>query len=594
MAKYSRYRGYFGPAADGSWVWSPSLKTTTVNRPSALQTKLEQVASYVDQGLKIPQQLLPVAQFLVEEGYLSESKANSVGLEVSAWHGQPLYRWTHFQAEKMSQIEHASWHLFTNDGHGNGWLYNFSPNQSPCLECLLRRWLAYYRLGKGFEALWQAGPIDWAPGQQERLMPDVLPTVGQVAYYEAGLGWKNCPLDQIPACKKRLQFCHGLPRELSISEGTNPFAVVSSLQLWPSNEHNYTIAVARTSALQPTGALASGSDIVVGGGCDVLPERALRSAYCEAVERYCAFFPGRLSTRAWRKSDLPWVPRRYRKDGELAQHNPRVGQIFEWVVAQRLGSKQGTVEVTSTQVYLCPNAQAQSAPGHSHGLACGSTKEQAILAGMWELVERDAVARFWATFLKTPQQCGFRVDAAERDCIFIYPPSIAGTTVICLLQDQGRPVFGSASQWHDCPEKAYREAVHNLEFLRNYCPDPIEGPPTSFPEHLAYYWHLPNQFPWRSLDQIPVQKPTQTATLNTLEAPDSQSLADWLERQGISTAYIDLTTDDSQNLGLTVVRVLAPQLLSHPQEHQGWPVGLPRWGELFDNRKLPQLPHPFG
>lgn len=257
----------------------------------------------------------------------------------------------------------------------------------------------------------------------------------------------------------------------------------------------------------------------------------------------------------------------------------------------------------------------------SSGLAAGSSKMRALLRALQELVERDALMITWHHGLG-----GRRVELAERwlrpvrklggraevfDLTPAYSPHpvavVAGNVA---RRGAGRFAIGAAcrSRWEDAVDKAFLEWAQGILFagvvLEQDLAASLRSPRDvrTFEDHAAYYTRNPDLWP-----QIPLLSravngpaPDDSPHAGSSTAAQLEELVHGLAGSGASLYYRDLTTADLRQIGVTVVRVLSPDLAPiHADER--WPflggtVPDLSWrypgarGSCFPN----PLPHPLG
>jgi oxazoline/thiazoline synthase len=167
-------------------------------------------------------------------------------------------------------------------------------------------------------------------------------------------------------------------------------------------------------------------------GRGITPAQARAAALCEALERYSGFFRGtesritaswrdlgeaavhpndclRISERqfagreAWNRLDLPynWLPEPFDEERpvEWAPAWSLTGRRFRWLPA-----------AYCFYDYPWPD-ERRFCRADSNGCAAGSCLEEAILQGVLEIVERDAVALWWYNRVPRP---GIRLDSFEQ------------------------------------------------------------------------------------------------------------------------------------------------------------------------------------
>lgn len=133
-------------------------------------------------------------------------------------------------------------------------------------------------------------------------------------------------------------------------------------------------------------------------------ERAVEGALGEAVERYSASFWWNEEIRRSRRAELPgrsidprdlvlYDPSQY---ADLPYAPYLETSTLGWVEARSLTAK-APVWIPALSVFLTypTSAEEHLAPSTSNGLAAGATLANAILAGAFEVIERDAVMIGW-------------------------------------------------------------------------------------------------------------------------------------------------------------------------------------------------------
>ncbi|HYH80888.1 MAG TPA: TOMM precursor leader peptide-binding protein, partial [Longimicrobium sp.] len=205
------------------------------------------------------------------------------------------------------------------------------------------------------------------------------------------------------------------------------------------------------------------------GGKGVTDAQARASALCEAVERHCGVFQGdeprrRATLRelgdagvhpnasmlfsdaqydgreAWNARhgrSYQWVPRRLDPDAQV-----------EWSPLWSLGEKRWKYLPTALCYYGYPLPSPERfCWADSNGCAAGNTREEAVLQGFLELVERDAVAVWWYNRLARPavelESFGDPYFTAVRG---YYRTLGRDLWVLDLTADLGVPVFAAVSQ----------------------------------------------------------------------------------------------------------------------------------------------------
>lgn len=202
------------------------------------------------------------------------------------------------------------------------------------------------------------------------------------------------------------------------------------------------------------------------GGKGMADTDARASAMCEAVERFSAVHRGTEAVFHGRRSDLAGESV-HPNDLLLFSHAQYAGreawnqehgggfqyvpepyrdQAMEWCQARSLVDGR-ICWVPAAAVFLGFRGEGgRFCAGDSNGLASGNTQEEAILQGLLELVERDAVAIWWYNRLPLPalDLATFhdpRVRATEK----IYPRLERDLWALDLTTDLGIPAFAALS-----------------------------------------------------------------------------------------------------------------------------------------------------
>lgn len=221
----------------------------------------------------------------------------------------------------------------------------------------------------------------------------------------------------------------------------------------------------------------------------------------------------------------------------------------------------------------------------SSGLAADPNPHKALLRALQEVVERDAYMTTWLHQLggrlvsQGPADPVLGGDQRVYDLTPAFSPHpVAMVTGTLELHGHPRHSLGVAcrSTWADAVERATLEMLQGTMFvaqllsrrpeLAGIPADQVNG----FDEHAIYYAANP-----RAWAEIPVHRHAEWAPVPPESAPSDpaeelQHLTAALVANGVRLAYRDLTTVDVAQLGITVARVLSPDLTPIHHDHR-WP-----------------------
>lgn len=360
--------------------------------------------------------------------------------------------------------------------------------------------------------------------------------------------------------------------------------------------HVYTASHARDFKGGIRALRADRRDAAGGKGRSDLDARV--SAICEALERYSAIHRGDEPCRVGRHSDfgaqavdpfsfLLFSDHQYRHRDEWNATasgmqwipEPYDDQVIEWSPTRSLVT--GDVRfVPSAAVYLGFNGEGtRYCRGDSNGLSGGNSIEEAILQGLLELIERDAVALWWYNRCRRPAvDIDSFGDAYLLDVASHYHARGRRLWALDLTTDIGVPCFAAlaARTGHPREEIIFGFGAHldagialsrAITELNQILPTVLRSEPDRraqlLPEFadalswwanatLALHEHL---LPTDSLRPRRASDFETSRTTDLLQ--DIVSCADRVHAAGADVLVHDLTRPD---VGLSVARVLAPGL----------------------------------
>lgn len=377
------------------------------------------------------------------------------------------------------------------------------------------------------------------------------------------------------------------------------------------------------------------------GGLGATRARAIGAALGEAVERYAGTClpPGRDTILATAAEIGPAAvpPERFALFSEsqyaqpgfpfapFTEHTP-----IRWVEGRSIPDDE-PVYVPLQLAYIWRGSELAAgevaiAPGTSNGMATALTQDDAILGGLLELVERDAVMLTWANRLSHPRldassvpemaateatyfrPTGISYEAADLSAFFEIP------TVLAIIRGGARS-FGvgasSAATIAEAWDKALRECFQVHTTLKRDLldrPDPsFAGPEAveTFRDHARFYADPGRQDETRFLTASHEVSATENfARIDGGTAAEHlATAARRLAERGASAYWVDVAPPDIKGAGLHTVSVISPELQALDASyrhrflggrrllHAAFELGL-RDTPLSESELNP-LPHPF-
>ncbi len=273
-----------------------------------------------------------------------------------------------------------------------------------------------------------------------------------------------------------------------------------------------------------------------------------------------------------------------------------------------------------------PDEEVPIAPGSSSGMAAGPTEADAVLHGLLELIERDAVMLTWANRL-SHRRLEWSSDsemAAEDRARFApsgLPYEVADLSVFfgvptALAVIRGGPGgFGvgasSALTIRSAWDKALREAFQIRTALKR---DLLDSPSPSFEDfdsvqtfldHARFYADPERQLETAFLTAAPAS--ARAGAKDEMEGDSAakciEVVAERLRARGVTAYWVDIAPPDVKEAGLHAVSVISPELhpIDAPYRHRflggkrlyeaAFELGL-RPAPLLP-ADLNPLPHPF-
>jgi ribosomal protein S12 methylthiotransferase accessory factor len=221
----------------------------------------------------------------------------------------------------------------------------------------------------------------------------------------------------------------------------------------------------------------------------------------------------------------------------------------------------------------------------STGAACALEQERAVLTGLYELIERDALMIHWENRLPcvcrptTDPVCA-AIKAKGFDIHLVELPTDLGATVAlaAIIDPTGVHAtlgVGAAARatWGEAAYRALEEAILSVMWITNRrqwqpmslamikaelagIPDPVL--------HADFYGYETNvsrcSFLWEQSEEHAPGKALACAPFGTVTA-ELAALRAHVESSGREIIVVDITPSEAQEFGFTVVRVIVPGLV---------------------------------
>lgn len=377
-----------------------------------------------------------------------------------------------------------------------------------------------------------------------------------------------------------------------------------------------------------------------GGGSGATWEQSLAAALGEVAERYAAtFVPSHalVTATAEELGEAAVEPRRF-----ALFHPAQYGCGFPFepfTRSTRLRFARGFSLVDGRPAYLPaqlvylgrPDAAAEPLVGYStsNGLACGASREEAVLSGLLELVERDAFMITWYARLSLPQlDWGGSARLRELDDAFF-----AGTggsyrvvdlsafldvpVVLAVVRGEGRlPAVSVGAAAAASVEEAWLKALGEAfavriwgEFLLHEQPDrrfePGFGDIETFADHVHLFARREHAFRADFLTASRERRAVAEVPRLEGERPLERirALVARLAARGMEAYAVDVTSPDIAEAGLAVVKVVVPELCPLDVHQHARYLGAPRLRRVplelglrqaeLELAELNPDPHPF-
>ncbi|TKR24674.1 YcaO-like family protein [Natronomonas salsuginis] len=299
-------------------------------------------------------------------------------------------------------------------------------------------------------------------------------------------------------------------------------------------------------------------DHAAGVGLDWDP--AFMKALGEALERY--------SAAIYRSDDFETEPvNPIEADRFVRPEWPEADPVGRWHVAEHLATGE-TVQLPA-ELVVFPPPERTIRPAITTGLGLGNGGVDALLSGLYEVVERDATMVAWYSTYEpmglVVDDDGYRTLAArakseglEATALLLTQDVDVPVVAACVHREGEWPRFAAGSAADLDPAVAARgaleEAIQNWLELRRMGEDRAESEGGAIGTHAA--------FPETTREFV---APETTIPVDSVGPADLPSGADELERlvarvrdAGLDAYAARLTPRDVESMGFEVVRVVIP------------------------------------
>jgi ribosomal protein S12 methylthiotransferase accessory factor len=377
------------------------------------------------------------------------------------------------------------------------------------------------------------------------------------------------------------------------------------------------------------------------GGAGLTRREAAAAAVGEAIERYSASYVPRervVLATARELGDSAVAPERFALFS--ARQYAAAGFPFvpftadtrvPWIEGLSLPDRRPAWLPAELVLLADPVRAGLHRIGHatSSGMACAPRPEDALLRGLCEILERDAFMIVWANRLSLPRldwTADERISALDRTLFapvglsyqaidlsaFHGLPSVLGVVRApaghagALGVGAGTAATVERAWWKALSEAfAARAAAAKLALLDDREPGSGGCDVVSFEDHIRYYADRARAsataFLDAGTDSVSVATVPQLA--GGTSAEQVEELCDRVAAAGSSAYAVDVTSPDVGELGLTVTKVVAPELCPLDVLHAARFLGGKRLYETacelglrrrrLRERDLNPEPHPF-
>lgn len=365
-------------------------------------------------------------------------------------------------------------------------------------------------------------------------------------------------------------------------------------------------------------------------------QEANTSAVAEAVERYCAAYviPEKTLLATWEQlgeaalhpRDLPLFSEEQHRQWQFPYRPFNERSSIRWVQAENLttGCSKWVPAAIAWDSYQPQSADEESICfGLMTGSAAGVTKEQAMIGGLLEIIERDAFMIMWYNSLSMPRldirnhpvSAPFRalLDESRFELTIVDTTGDLGipSTFGLLRTKDGKISIGGSARLN--LEDSVRKTLMEISqlFIGNKAQIYAKSLPSLLPHQIVDYGsRLPyyeQPFAYEELAftaaSPEVRVLEERKAVQESEAQRLEFLVKQLADRGLEALCVDITTEDAREQGLHVVKMIVPGTVQLPRSENErlitsrriyeTPVQLGLRQEVILPQDLNRSPHPF-
>lgn len=332
-----------------------------------------------------------------------------------------------------------------------------------------------------------------------------------------------------------------------------------------------------------------------GGSAKWDMQHAKASALGEALERYaCGIYDPRLLVRGSLLQLEPVaIDPRSLPLGSEKEYNQLNGRLvpyypdleIDWVRGMSLITHSPRL-IPACAVYVpykFPRRQERLLRPISTGLAAGATRSEAILAGLYEAIERDAFVIYWENILIAPTidldtlpECParaiierFRASGLKLTCKLVTTDIDVPAVVIMSIQwIEGSPLVAFSSRANldflTCLQRALEEHEQSRISIKNRIKDHGVPPDNRVLREMEdFFTYYCREDRLKYLDFVhegPVMPIMQQEANYSTPTAAMREVLKRLERRGYEAIAVDITPTDVAQSGIYVIRSIVPGL----------------------------------